>query len=429
MLTHNIFSGKRLLILGANPETVPLIETAQKMGLLVAVTDNNPDAYAKSFADESYDVDGMDVEGLVELVRNKDMNAVLVGVADRLIVPYQKVCEITGLPSYGTAQQCKILTDKFEFNQICKAYDIPNIPSISIDRNYKENELEGLQYPVFIKPVDGNSGKGMSLCHNREDLLIGIEKAQSVSGSGRLLLERYMDCEDILINYTIVNGEPFLSALADRFTTREQSNVSRVCIGAKYPSRFWQLFTERYHSRFVNLLKGLGIENAIFTVSAFVENGEIFVYDPGFRLQGEAPNLHMEAVNGFDQKAMLINFAITGSMGYDDVSSLSNSRFEGKPTATIWYLCRQGTIDKIKGIDLIRNDHSVFQVVQRLHEGDEVSANMVGTEAQVLARVYLVSDSKEQLIDKVNFFQRTLKVLDANGDSMLLNGFDSKLIQ
>ena len=58
--------GKRLLVLGANVETIPLIETAKKLGVYVYVTDFNPNAPAKKYADKSFDVDGLNIHGLVE---------------------------------------------------------------------------------------------------------------------------------------------------------------------------------------------------------------------------------------------------------------------------------------------------------------------------------------------------------------------------
>ena len=48
-MTQNL-SGKKLLILGANPETVPLVKTANTMGVLTIVTSNRPDDPAKKYA-------------------------------------------------------------------------------------------------------------------------------------------------------------------------------------------------------------------------------------------------------------------------------------------------------------------------------------------------------------------------------------------
>ena len=61
------FEGKKLLVLGANAETIPLIEVANRMGVKTLVTSNRQDDPAKAYAWKACDVDGMDVPGLVAL--------------------------------------------------------------------------------------------------------------------------------------------------------------------------------------------------------------------------------------------------------------------------------------------------------------------------------------------------------------------------
>jgi biotin carboxylase len=418
------FKSKKLLILGGNPETVPLIETAKAMGVYVVVTDYDPNAPAKLFADKRCDVDGLDVPGLIALAKQEQVDGVLVGVADRLIVPYQQVCEALGLPCYGTSQQCAILTDKQKFNKLCLEHGISPIPSFHVNNDLRGDDLERLHYPLFAKPVDGNSGKGMSICHEKSEVRTAIDKAIAFSRSGRFLLERYMDCDDMFVNFTFKDGKFWPSAIADRYTTRDQGNASRVCLGAIYPSKHVDLYFNVLHDKFCRMFKTLNLQDGVLMVSAFVENRQMYVYDPGFRLQGEAPNLHIEAVNGFDQKAMLVRFALTGSMGSGDLGAMNDCRFHGKQAATIWYLAKEGTISRIEGLESAAADASVIKVVQRLHEGDLVSRQMVGTEAQVVARLYLVCDTKEELVGKVKHFQDAVMVYDENGVPMLLDGFD-----
>lgn len=416
--------GKKLLILGANPETVPLIETAKGMGVYVVVTDYDRNAFAKRFADKRCDVDGLDVSGLVALAKQEKVDGILVGVADRLIVPYQQVCEALGLQCYGTSNQCAIFTDKHKFNRLCLEYGISPIPSFHLGRDFCEDDLERLSFPLFIKPVDGNSGKGMSICHHKGDVEIAIEKALAFSQSGHFLVERYMDCDDMFVNFTFKDGEFWPSAIADRHTCREQGNVSRVCLGATYPSKHVDLYFDTLHDKFCRMFHDLDVQNGVLMVSAFVEDGRIYVYDPGFRLQGEAPNLHIEAVNGFDQKAMLVRYALTGSMGMEDLAAMNDCRFQGKYAATIWYLAKEGTIARIEGFEKAVSDPAVVKVAQRLYEGDVVTRQVVGTEAQVLARLYMVCDTKEELLCKVNQYQDEVMAFDENGMPMLLDGFD-----
>ena len=51
------FEGKKLLIMGGNPETTPLVKVANEMGLKTIVTSARHTDDAKKYAWKSYDVD------------------------------------------------------------------------------------------------------------------------------------------------------------------------------------------------------------------------------------------------------------------------------------------------------------------------------------------------------------------------------------
>jgi biotin carboxylase len=409
---------KKLLILGANPETIPLIETAKSMGVYTIVTDPDPQAPAKKFADKGININGMDVNGLVEFCKQEKVDGVLVGVADRLIEPYQKVAEALDLSCYGNQYQCEVLTNKGKFNNLCEKYNISNIPSISY---YRNSNIENITYPVFIKPIDRNSGKGMSIAYNEQELKVGIEKAFNNTSSDYILLERYMTCNDVLVSYTIIDGEPILSAMADRYTCKEQNKTSQVCLGAIYPSKLLDVYMDKEYPKMTKMLKSIGLKNAILTISAFVEDDNFYYYDPGFRLQGEAPNLHMENINGFDQKQFLIDIALGNELNKDNITKAD---FQNNHAATIWFLLKKGTIDKIEGFDQIEKDSSIFHISRRLFEGDVITEDMVGTESQVMARIYLCCKTKQELKNKISEIYNTIKVFDKDNNNQLINRFE-----
>ena len=139
---------KKLLILGANPETIRLINTAKAMGIYTIVTDPDPDAPAKKVADKGININGMDINGLVKFCLEEKLDGVLVGIADRLIQPYQQVCEILNLPCYGNEMSCDYLTNKGRFNEILPKFNLLSIPSYKL---YKNSLLPQVNFPTFIK--------------------------------------------------------------------------------------------------------------------------------------------------------------------------------------------------------------------------------------------------------------------------------------
>lgn len=417
-------AGKKLLILGGNPETTPLVEVANQMGVYTIVTSGRSSDPAKKAAWKSFDVDGMDVPGLIALAREEAVDGVLVGVADILVPSYCKVCDALNLPCYATQQIVDVFAFKDVFKATCERYGVHGIPEYYLDAEMKREDLDKIVYPVMIKPVDNGGGVGMTVAYTEEELVAGVKKALDASYKKRFIVEKYMLCDDMGMYYTFKDGYCSASCIYDRYTTDEQPGLSRVCLGGTYPSKHLDEYFERMHPNALRLFKEIGIKNGVLMLSGFYENGEFYVYDTGFRLQGEAPHLLMKAIHGFDQREMLIRFALTGSEGDVNLEKDDDTRLRGKWASTLWFLLKQGHIAKIEGLDEIDKDSRIVANIQRLHAGDDVRPEWIGNEKQVLTRLYIVCDSKEGLADCLKEYQGKVKALDENGNNLILKGFD-----
>lgn len=420
----NEFEGKRLLIMGGNPETTPLVKLANEMGVLTIVTSARPTDDAKKYAWRSFNVDGMDVPGVVALAREQNVDGVLVGVADILVPSYCKVCDALGLPCYASQQVVEVFSFKDVFKSTCESFGIHGIPEYSLDADLKKSDLAKIKYPVMVKPVDNGGGVGMTLCYNEEELIPAVKKALDASNKKRFLVERYMQCEDVGIYYTFKDGHCSVSCVFDRYTTSEQKGFSRVNLGSIYPSKHLDDYFERMHPNAVRMFESIGVQNGVLLIAGFYEDGEFYVYDPGYRLQGEAPHLLMKAIHGFDQREMLIRFSLTGSEGGINLAKEDDPKFRGKHACTLWFLLKKGKIAKIQGLDAANHDKRIVANIQRLYEGDIVPEEWIGTERQVLTRLYIVCDSEEELGNTIKEYRQKIKVINDQGENMLLNGFD-----
>ncbi len=421
------FEGKKLLILGANPETSALVMLANEMGIKTIVASFLPNDDAKKYAWKSSNVDGMDVQGLIALAKEEKVDGVLVGVADVLVPSYFAVCDALGLPCYASQKIVDVFAFKDIFKETCEKYDIHGIPQFKLDASLKTEDLAAIKYPVMVKPVDSNSGMGMTVCYSESELRPAVEKALSISKKKRFIVERYMhDVDDMGMYYTFKDGVCSASCIYDRYTTDEQPGLSRVCLGGTYPSKHIDRYFKKMHDNACRMFKEIGIRNGVLMLSGFFENDDFYVYDTGFRLQGEAPHFIIKAIQGFDQREMLIRFALTGSEGNIDLTKDDDSFLRGKWASTVWFLLKEGTISRIEGLENISKDSRVVQLVQRFHEGNMVKTEWVGTEKQVFARLYLVCETKMELADAITEYQNKVKVYDTNGNNMLLKGFDAR---
>lgn len=418
------FEGKKLLILGGNPETSALVRVANEMGIKTIVASGRHTDDAKKYAWKSSDIDGMDVPGLISLARDEQVDGVLVGVADILVPSYCKVCDALGLPCYASQRIVDVFAFKDVFKATCESYGIHGIPEYYLDAEMKQSDIDKIKYPVMIKPVDNGGGVGMTVVYNEEELRPAVEKALEASNKKRFIVEKYMECPDLGMYYTFKDGVCSASCIYDRYTTDEQPGLSRVCLGGTYPSKYISEYFDRMHDNAVRMFKEIGITDGILMLSGFYENGEFYVYDTGFRLQGEAPHLLIKAIQGFDQREMLIRYALTGSAGDLDLEEADDTYLRGKWAATQWFLLKQGKIAEIEGFEEVDNDPRVVANVQRLYEGDTVPEEWIGNEKQVLTRLYLVCDSKQELADTLKEYAEKVKAFDENGNNMILKGFD-----
>lgn len=418
------FEGKKLLILGGNPETSALVRVANDMGIKTIVASGRHTDDAKKYAWKSSDIDGMDVPGLISLAREEQVDGVLVGVADILVPSYCKVCDALDLPCYASQRIVDVFAFKDVFKATCESYGIHGIPEYYLDAKMRQSDIDKIKYPVMIKPVDNGGGVGMTVVYNEDELRPAVEKALEASNKKRFIVEKYMECPDLGMYYTFKDGVCSASCIYDRYTTDEQPGLSRVCLGGTYPSKYISEYFDRMHDNVVRMFKEIGITDGILMLSGFYENGEFYVYDTGFRLQGEAPHLLIKAIQGFDQREMLIRYALTGSAGDLDLEEADDTYLRGKWAATQWFLLKQGKITKIEGFEEMDNDPRVVANVQRLYEGDTIPKEWIGNEKQVLTRLYLVCDSKQELADALKEYAEKVKAFDENGNNMILKGFD-----
>jgi glycosyltransferase involved in cell wall biosynthesis/biotin carboxylase len=426
-ISKSSLSGKKIVILGGNPETGAIVEVANAMGLYSIVLDPHPDSPSKRYAAKSYDIDVTNLQFVDEVIRKEGADGVLVGVADPLVPYYQKICARNSFYCYANEKIIGALTSKSNFAQTCMRYGISVTPSYQIDYT-SSSEVDSLSYPVVVKPVDAGAGVGISVCSNPAELQVGLSKALAVSIRKELLIEKFMECDDMFAYYTFVDGVAYLSALADRHKTNKQGKFSSVCMAAEYPSRHTERFVSEVHPKLVKMFQDLGVSYGVLLIQFFVDSTDFYAYDPGFRLQGEAPHLYLKHYNQFDQREMLLQFALTGQMFSSDFNSINDFRFKNQYATTVWILLKVGKVSAISGLDAIRSHLNVIQVLQRFQIGDSVTSDMIGTERQVFARIYTVAKTSRESVELLKFINSTLSIKDEQGEDLVLDWYEKEYV-
>jgi biotin carboxylase len=416
------FTGKKLLLLGTNGGTTDMVNYAQSQGAYVIVTDNLPPkkSPAKLIADESWSVSTADVDILEKLAINNKVNGVFAGASEFNIERTLTLCERLGLPFYCNRQQWETCSNKQRFRQLCRDNNIPVAREYKLNNNYKSEDLKSIQYPVIVKPVDLGGGTGIGICHNEEELLKAYQKALYLSRAKQAIVEELVEGDEFNAEYTIKDGQFSLSSTADRYLCPEFSENSPLPQANILPSKHTDRYLTELNAQVIKMFQSIRLTNGFMIVQSKLNNSGFHVIETNYRLGGSSYYRFTSRINGINYMEMLVNHALTGKMeGYE--LGLDNPKFN-KYCCSLRLISQGGVVGKIIGLEKIGKKNSLIAVDKMYNVGDYIKKS--GTLGQVHLRFLLLEDNLQKLRDSVQEIQDTVKVLDDQGNDMLLPPFD-----
>lgn len=418
-----MLKGKRLLILGATTTEIEIINEAKKLGVYTIVTDNHTDrslAPAKYVADEAYDISWSDYDALEKLCRERNIDGCISGFSEIRIKCLTEFCKRMGFHCYTDGADLDTICNKEKFREACIKNGVP-VPKV-----YSHDD-EDIEFPVIVKPVDNAGCRGITLCHNRDELRAAYDEAVKSSYCGEAVIEEYLVGDDPELEpaffYLIHNGTATLASSLDRVMKKFGDDLLRQPVADYYPSKYLDTFIEKQNESFQKMLLSLGMKNGMVFFQGIMKNGSYYPVDIGFRLEGSLSFHFSDIINGTNGMQMMIRYALEGTMGDDDyINEHENPHFD-KTGVIVVLQATRGKIGHISGLDEIRKEKCVINVYQRLEVGAE--CKHVADFSQIFSRIYLCSGDKKELLDTIEKIYSTVKVLDENGNNMLIGRYDA----
>ena len=240
-------ANKRLLLVGGVGSAFDMINLARRNHVFIGVADYNKDTSVKKAADAAYNINVTDVDAVVELYKSEKYDGIISNFSDMLSPFVTKIADRIGGHVPYTVQQLRLSTDKSYFKETCLKY------GVSVPKEYKvdvedRSSFDLVEFPVIVKPVDGSGSKGITVCHSADELMRGYANAVKTSRSGRVVVEQYLPYDEINVTYIAQDGDIQLAAIHDRYFNTEQTGVVRVPDMYIYPSRYTDLYIEKYNA-------------------------------------------------------------------------------------------------------------------------------------------------------------------------------------
>ncbi|MBD5221993.1 MAG: ATP-grasp domain-containing protein [Bacteroidales bacterium] len=405
---------KHLLILGGDALSADIVNAARQMGVITTVIDWHPVEIspAKLLADNHYEISIKDYEAVNRLIADKKIDGVITGFTDSYLEPYAEICSQNNWPCYASTDQFRITLDKDLFKKLCRENNVPTVPQFSIDDIVENKRLPADK--ILIKPVDSSGSRGINLISDFSEWEEALRHSLSFSQKKEVLVEKYMDADDVSICYTIRNGVISLSAVCDRFIHKTEKFGS-VTSGLIYPSRFTHRYIKDVDENVKNMFASLGLTNGVLFLQAFVDDENFYFYEMGYRLSGGRHYIFTQEENNVSALNELISFALTGEMS-------AEAAIHDNPLFSAYYcqlsvLCKSEKVAEIVGINELLHTPGVIDISTRIKEGDTVGQE--GTTSQIVARLHLKADSIKAMDCLIEDVRSKLHIYSESGEDLI----------
>jgi biotin carboxylase len=186
----------RLLVLGAGPAQLGLLEAARERGVWVAVVDRDPAAPGFRLADRRCILSTEDEPAIERLVGALEIDGLIAPGTDWPVGVAARIAERTGLPHPISPATAVLATNKLRQRERLAEAGVPQ-PRWWVVGG--EDEPPAVSGPVVVKAPDRQGQKGLTLVDEPAGLAEAITTARTASRNGLSLVEELVDGPEVTV--------------------------------------------------------------------------------------------------------------------------------------------------------------------------------------------------------------------------------------
>ena len=273
---------KKIAIIGANEFQNKLVLKAKEMGIETHVFAWEEGAIAKENSDFFYPMSIVEKEKILETCKEIKIDGVCSIASDLAMPTVNFIADRLGL--IGNTLDCTLVTtNKYEMRKRLIANDLP-CPQFNLIEKIEDLDLEKIEFPLIIKPIDRSGSRGIVKVTKKEELYEAIEIAKSVSFSKEILVEEFAEGNEYSVECISQNGEHHLLQITKKYTTGAPHFIET---GHIQPSGLDEKIKNKVKEIILKSLTVLGIKNGASHSEIKIFNNEIKIIEIGARMGGD----------------------------------------------------------------------------------------------------------------------------------------------
>ena len=299
---------KKLAIIGADYTLIPLVNKAKEMGMETHcfAWDKEGDTDCRGIADYFHPISIIEKEQILEKCKELRIDGITTICSDVFMPTVAFVAQGMGLQG-NRYDDSLIMANKYKARQAFFKNGV-NSPRFTIAYEGKSPELNGLNYPLIVKPTDRCASLGVKKVGNEEELIEAVLRAQQLSYSREAIIEEFVDGCEATVDMITWQGKHYPITISDTETTGTPYFSK---IGYHQPS----LLNPDIQSKIINeakkALTALKFDYGVSDTEVKVtENGEIKIIEINPRMGADSTEQLVKLSKGYDLIKGVINVAM-----------------------------------------------------------------------------------------------------------------------
>ncbi len=180
---------KNILLCDANFCVLPILKSIKNnKNCIVSVAGSNLNDPAHNIADYSINIDYSNVELLYKHIKENKYDVIVPGCNDRSYLSLAFIADKLNYCGFDNFETVKIIHEKDRFKTFAQKHNYPVAKSVT-----DIEDVDKLEFPLIIKPIDSFSGKGINVAYSFEEVYYYFQLAKGSSKLGLAVIEEFKE--------------------------------------------------------------------------------------------------------------------------------------------------------------------------------------------------------------------------------------------
>ena len=405
-------SDKRLLVLGAGPAQLGLLESAHERGLYVVAVDRDPRAPGFRFADRRAIVSVEDEPAIDRLAAAERVDGVVAPGIDFPVAIAARIAARLGVPHPLDPSTAQAATSKLRQRERFAEAGVPHARHRVCSSLAEASAAAGeLGFPCVVKAPDLQGQKGLGLVAAADALPEAFDLARGMARSSVVIVEELVAGTEVTVNAFSADGRFHALTVTDRVLA--EPPAFGVALAHVWPSVLKPEALVEVVRVAEAAANASGVENGPTYTQVLVGEDGPRVCELAARLGGGHDAELCEAALGVDLNRLAIAAALGEQL--DDRAYVPNEQVGG---ACVRFLVPEpGTLEAVEGIEDAERSNGVVWVRSYRQPGHVSAALRRG--ADRAGAVLAVGGSRKEAVERAERAAGRIRFVTADAEALV----------